>query len=225
MQDAASNDDEDDEMLDNIPFGAIMPTADTPSSSIEEPRKVPVFMLPPSPKRRRIEDELTLTQQTPPRFMLQPEASQTSTSDNTIGTTNRSAFLRPSIPPPESESPLPDAFSPHRRGHKFVAGGLAAEMQSWMIEEREAAMQSRRGRGYLHGEDYVYRIKAGKLDGEEPVFVEGRVAGASVGRAMLVSAKDEIKVGDVIGIRAPSWEVMIDGKEWIVGYDWRVIKQ
>lgn len=221
VQDAAPED-ENDVMLDNdvSEFDA---SASDVSSLMEEPPRAPFSMSLPSPKRRREEDDST--QQTPSRFMLHPEPSQISTPDTTIGTTNRSAFLRPSIPPPEPESPLPDAFSPHRRGQKFVPGGLATEMQSWMIEAREAAMQSRRGRGYLHGEDYVHRLEVGKTEGEDPVFVEGRVAGASVSGAMLVSGKDEVKVGDVIGIRAPSWEVVVNGRGWIVGYDWRVIKQ
>lgn len=43
----------------------------------------------------------------------------------------------------ESRPPLPDAFSPQRRGAKYVAGGLAAELRDWLVQVKGASEYDR----------------------------------------------------------------------------------
>lgn len=69
-----------------------------------------------------------------PRFLPPPTAKPT------IDPT-QSAFLKaPKFKASDLEhcqpaaDPLPDQFSPHRRGQKYLAGGLAAEVQGWLVE-------------------------------------------------------------------------------------------
>lgn len=107
---------------------------------------------------------------------------------------------------------------------------MAAELQSWVLEAGQTAVASRRGKGYLRGEDWAVRIKADKVSGQKPVFIEGKIAGGGEGRAMLADGaakgggkNDVVNKGDVVGIRVPTWGVEAMGKQWIVGVDWKVI--
>lgn len=56
----------------------------------------------------------------------------------------------------------------------------------------------------------------------------GQNAGAAV-RAILSgqggrkSANLQVKLGDVVGIKSPWWDVEIKGKRWIVGADWDIL--
>lgn len=216
--------------------------------------------LPHSPKRRRVGDGdtgqldrgstlggdaeglstsiTTGTGTAPSRFII--PSSTPSTNTPVSHTSSRPTFLRSTIPPPEQTEPLPEAFSPHRRGQRFVPGGMAAELQSWILEAGQSAVASRRGKGYLRGEDWVGKVRVdvveGGGDGDGTVFVEGRVAGGGWGRVMLTDGAGQdggraggrgrgkgVRVGDVVGIRAPTWEVEVEGRMWSVGVDWGVI--
>lgn len=142
---------------------------------------------------------------------------------------------------------MPEAFSPHRKGQRFVAGGMAVELSAWVIETGSLAVSGRRGKGYLRGMDFMHKVRVLAVDegdGEEKGsgkirFVRGvglagdaleREEGEVVG-IMLVDCAGErgtVGVGDVVGIRAPSWDVCneIEGREgkWVVGVDWRIIQ-
>ena len=141
----------------------------------------------------------------------------------------RAAFIRPQ--PQEATEPLPEAFSPHRRGQRFVPGGMAATVQQWVLETGQAAVQSRRGQGYMRGEDYV-KLE-GNVRGSGPFTGRGRMQNGSLVDLLLAGCKNssgdsqmkEIGEGKVVGIRAPVWEVEVDGKVWTVGVDWRVLSQ
>lgn len=101
----------------------------------------------------------------------------------------------------------------------------------------------------MRGEDYVKIVRvtkvaaprdegAARLDvgvGPAVCFVEAVEVhedggGDGVGvRVMLVKGGSErdVEVGSHVGIRAPSWEIMIgeqgNQEEWIVGVDWKVL--
>lgn len=42
------------------------------------------------------------------------------------------------VKPNQNHPPLPDAFSPQRRGTKYVPGGLAAEVRNWLVQVKGA---------------------------------------------------------------------------------------
>lgn len=200
-----------------------------------------------SPKRRRLDvhDDFSSPgqacfkhPQTPashfakavPRVQPPPthESISTQRSDNAAP---RPAFLRSSVAPSEPSEPLPDAFSPHRRGQKFVPGGMAATMQQWVLETGQAAVQSRKGQGYLRGEDYVMRLKVEIVGGDGPHVVKTRSAnGESVSLVLARSAQvgavhsQEVTAGRVVGVRAPSWDIDIDGEHYAVAVDWKILQ-
>lgn len=241
--------DEDDDMLDNE-INQYPSTSDQLDSA--------TAVLPCSSKRPRLTQDEPLIPQLPPkpafsrfvippspsqftgaaRFRIPPSPTQVSSVTEAIADSNRPAFLKPSLPPPDAASaaePLPDAFSPHRKGQRYIPGGMAAEFSSWVIETGQAASLSRRGKGYLRGSDFVREIRISRVQENNdqgsmgPVFVEGVDGGGGECKIMLAQRAEEkhgVKVGDVVGIRAPSWDVLVDGEGggWVVGVDWRIVR-
>lgn len=233
--------DDDDEMLDNEQIYAIPTTED---SDAVAPWTNDLTM---SPKRRRLEDAESLSSpernafklpQTPasrfakamPRVPLFPTQETVSTQSTELNAP-RPAFLRSSIAPPEPSEPLPDAFSPHRRGQKFVPGGMAATMQQWVLEAGQSAVQSRKGQGYLKGEDYVMHARVESQTGDGPQVVKGRT-GSGEGVILVLAGnghiagdrRQDLALGTVLGVRAPSWNIELDGNEYAIAVDWRILQ-
>ena len=167
-----------------------------------------------------------------PRVPHAPQTQQDSTSTTQTTTAPRPAFLRSSVAPSEPSEPLPDAFSPHRRGQKYAAGGMAATVQGWVFETGQAAAQSRKGMGYLKGEEYVMKVRVEELKGNGPYVVRGMRASEEVVDVVLAGTgqtgggprRHDVVAGKMIGIRAPSWSMEIRGKDYAVVVDWRVLQ-
>ena len=187
-----------------------------------------------SNKRRRIDDitgsiePARATHATPARFIL-PQPAQNALQE-APSISSRPSFLRPSTQAQEPTEPLPDAFSPHKRGRQFIPGAMAAELQSWILEAGNAAVQSRRGKAYLKGEDYSVTISADEVAGEGPIFVKGQTSDGVAEQAMLIVERDRagskkvsVEVGDVVGIHDPTWRVNIMKVQWVVGVDWKIL--
>ncbi|KAK3707853.1 hypothetical protein LTR37_011855 [Vermiconidia calcicola] len=236
---------EDDEMLDIEHACALPTTEDDKNDGDSGAHWTNDLAL--SPKRRRLADNdgVSLTArptfkqpQTPASHLSKtlPQFSP-SQAQSTEGSTTaagfsyqRPAFVRSSAAPQESGEPLPETFSPHKRGQKFVPGGMAATMQQWVIETGQAAVQSRKGQGYLKGDDYVLRVKIEQCRGDGPFTVRGRSSNGDDVNVLLagnggtnVSTK-EFGVDSIVGIRAPTWELELDSKTWTIGVDWRTLQ-
>jgi hypothetical protein len=236
---------EDEEMLDSE-NAAVLPTTEehTEIDLAEQQWTNDVAF---SPKRRRLDDDTTvlsparptfkhpsvpasaLSKSTPHFMHTQQQPTQTSTYSD-APPLRRPAFLRPSVEPQEHNEPLPETFSPHKRGQKFELGGMAATVQQWVIETGQAAVQSRKGQGYLKGEDYVTRVKVESFAGDGPFTAHARLASGEAVHILLAGHRlpnstqtQELSEGCVVGIRAPTWEVELNGRVWTVGVDWRVL--
>lgn len=227
-------DNDDDEMLE-VEHDEALPTIEGADDSRHLTR---------SPKRRRyssenvtIEHRAVVTSPAPPVFR-QPTtpashvtAAQFAAVHNVHGSRGdgiqirRPAFLRASLAPSEQPEPLPEAFSPHRRGEKFVPGGMAATLQQWVIETGQKAAQSRRGQGYLRGEEYVLRCVVASMSGRAPLTILGTLSDGTEVRLLLVvgSNKTKVLVGSDLGVRAPVWDIQLEGRSWTVGVDWKVV--
>ncbi|RDL37591.1 uncharacterized protein BP5553_05024 [Venustampulla echinocandica] len=165
-------------------------------------------------------------------------------------TANQSTFRKPPPfrPPDPSElaqshsNPLPEQFSPHSKGRKYIPGGLAAELQSWLFNV-ESAIPSHIGQRSKE-DPWLVRIVVDEVSGSAMAgmtLVSGRrvhvddrsrmvdhlggvrvvLAGEGQGTGLQRGTKCE--VGKTVGIKGPVWEVILEGVKWGVGVDWKVL--
>ncbi|TKX20919.1 hypothetical protein C1H76_6956 [Elsinoe australis] len=163
----------------------------------------------------------------PGRFVLS-QAATLGTSEP-ITERHKPAFLHPSLPS-HSTDPLPEFFSPHRRGERFVPGGMAAEMRSWITDLGNSTL-ARQGRGLVDVLDDSAVLEVDAVLGEDALFLDGRTANGDRISVVLAEKRDpssgelvNVGQGSRLEIRDPSWEVEVDGRRIKVGVDWHVIK-
>jgi hypothetical protein len=129
---------------------------------------------------------------------------------------------------------------------------MAASLQQWVIEAGQAAIQGRRGYGYMRGEEYVltFTVVSASMAGS-PLLVRGKQADGTMvsypyariqSRTMrnvtdhmsflqitlllVVSngkAGKSLSTGSAVGVRAPIWQTSLDDVECTVGVDWRLL--
>ena len=179
-----------------------------------------------------------------PRFVLSTPSKPTSSIPpiDSIDT-----FLRPPrFKPPDEEreaavEPLPDHFSPRRRGQKFLAGGLAAEVRGWLVERESQGTRSARNPvredgwkikiavdevsgGYGAGMTLVRGRRMGSNgDGAADLYPIRMILGGEEGMSEGIKKGGQAAVGKVVGVKGPAWEVDIDGVRWGVSANWKVI--
>lgn len=194
-----------------------------------------IIDLPLSPKRRRIygmdETESALAKsvfRTSEALELHQSAHSTQTGEEAVKP--RPAFLRPSMAPQDQPAePLPEAFSPHRRGQKYVPGGMAATVQQWIVETGRTVVQSRQGHACSRRENVVIQFKVDIARGQGPFLVNARTLSGETANMLLIQSSTaamqcrDFGSGSVICIRDPTWDVELDGQSWAVVADWELL--
>ncbi len=155
------------------------------------------------------------------------------------GSAQPSAFLKPprfkaidadTTDAAAEQCQLPQAFSPQRRGVKYVPGGLAAGLRDWLLQIK-GADDSAEG-------TYAARIIVEELRAAPGMtLVQGRplrnpVAGdAGTVRAILAGegrlsglARNNVVHGCIVGVAQPAWEVETQDERWVVACDWAVLQ-
>ena len=224
VEDAGTSFEDNEMLLDQ-------PAVDT--TEVEAPTEEWGNDLPLSPKRRRTQySDATSSHFIPASETQISRSTPTFTSSSHVPTSidlrvnGPRAFVRAEQIAAGPTEPLPEAFSPHRRGQKFVVGAMAATVQQWVLEAGQAAIQSRKGKAYLRGEDYQMRAKIeGAVEGNGPFTATARLANGEPLRLLLAGRAhvDGLRDGCVLGIRAPMWEVELADETWTVGVDWWVL--
>ena len=238
---------DDEEMLDDEQAQALTTTEPQEQAHLQWENDVVL-----SPKRRKVDQpnsdvRVAETVASPRKSAFRPQQTPSSTGQRSAprfappqgspaptmlehGLQQRPPFLRPAPAPQEPSEPLPEAFSPHRRGTKFVPGGMASTLQQWVIEAGQAAVQSRKAHVHLRGDDFVTKVRLEEVVGEGPYTAKARGRNGQQVNLLLAhsiasagSNVRELSVGNVIGVRAPSWDVEIDGRNWTVGVDWSLV--
>nr|XP_036585110.1 uncharacterized protein CTRU02_05079 [Colletotrichum truncatum]KAF6794878.1 hypothetical protein CTRU02_05079 [Colletotrichum truncatum] len=124
------------------------------------------------------------------------------------------------------------AFSPQRRGPKYVAGGLAAELQSWLAdvkgwgdEHRPADLVMRIVIDEVRPGNRMCIVKGRRIveAGEMREEIAARLMLAGEGRLTGLGQKASVVVGSSVAISQPAWEVVLQGTKWIVACDWAVL--
>ncbi|KAM0344614.1 hypothetical protein ACHAPU_007388 [Fusarium lateritium] len=122
---------------------------------------------------------------------------------------------------------LPAAFSPQRRGAKYIAGGLAAELQGWLSEVKG-------WEGVAPTTDSITNMIVEEVQpGRRMYLVKGRTAIAQGKRYLLagegrltgLGQKMPVSLGSVIEVGQPVWDIELDGVVWTVACDWGVSKE
>ncbi|KAG5971284.1 hypothetical protein E4U56_006923 [Claviceps arundinis] len=143
-------------------------------------------------------------------------------------------FKPPDIPDiPPGNNILPMGFSPRRpRGRPYPPGGMAAQLQAWLSEVRGWDGESRPARRMVVGEVrpgplmYLARERCedqqDQQDGQGQVgkgYIlagEGKLTGMGGGERVVV------RVGGVVVLEEPVWEVELLGEMWTVVCNWSV---
>ncbi|CCU78245.1 hypothetical protein BGHDH14_bgh02688 [Blumeria hordei DH14] len=158
-----------------------------------------------------------------------------------------SSFIKPPVFRP-SESvpeqycstidPQPIQFSPHRRGHRYISGGLAATLQGWLVNIENHKPSQPGGISpllmnvivddFIHGGITGMILVSGNtppMEGEIskdiPRKVKLLLAGKGTGTES--QSKRQILKGSTIGIKAPTWQVNIKEEKWNIAVDWVVV--
>ncbi|KAK9782717.1 hypothetical protein AB5N19_09297 [Seiridium cardinale] len=146
-------------------------------------------------------------------------------------------FIPVEQPEASAREPLPDVFSPRRRGTKDLPGGLAAEVRDWLMEI-EANTGSKRDGDFIANisvEEFrlgsgMVLVKGRSASGdvsstrEQGTFSSVRVMLAGEGRLVGLARRNEVVVGSLVAIAKPVWEVIlgVEGR-WVVACDWVVL--
>ena len=128
---------------------------------------------------------------------------------------------------------LPPAFSPQRKGAKYVVGGLAAEVQGWLSHikgSREAGAGLRIRVSEVREGGRMYIVCGRRLDtsrtaaeGDRVEKEEIRVLLAGEGEITGLGERVRVTEGCVVEAGGLRWDVELDGLgRWTVACDWRV---
>jgi hypothetical protein len=75
----------------------------------------------------------------------------------------------------------------------------------------------------------VHVLESNGAVSESIVLVKGVIEGREVKIILPAAGKSKsgvgVAVGDVVGIKPPTWEVVLDGEAWVVAADWRTMKE
>jgi hypothetical protein len=211
-----------------------------PSSSAS----LPILSSPPqAPVKRAIPPSAS-------RFITQAPASSQQVASNIPG---QHAFRKPPVFRPPSPSatqnqndPLPEQFSPHGKGKKYIPGGLAAELQGWLFNIESTSHTSTKSKN----DEWPIRIIVDEISGDQRngiTMISGRQIhsmdtsdggsrgmAATIGEVQVILAGegqvtglqkgDKVALRCVVGIKGPVWEVVLEDGKWGVGCDWKVLE-
>jgi len=225
-------DEEDDQKEEELPLH----TQDSISSSLL------ILSSPPAPRRPT----------TASRFLTSAPAPPATPQPSTF---KQATFLKPPRfrPPDPSETaqaasdPLPEQFSPHRKGQIYEPGGLAAEVRDWLVNI-ESTIPSKE-LGNKVDDEWLTKIVIDEVSGGSSrvgarmMLIRGRrvhslgnegvdmvatmgevrmmLAGEGQGSGLQKGGK--VELGKTVGIKGPVWEVVIERTKWGVGVDWKVL--
>lgn len=127
------------------------------------------------------------------------------------------------------QRPLPEAFSPQRRGAKYVAGGLAAEVRDWLVQVKGASEYDRPAGSSIDvvvdevmSAPGMHIIAARKSGVEvESDHVPTKVILAGDGRVAELRGKSIVRRSGVVSMSQPMWDITLnDLGQFAVACDW-----
>ena len=145
-------------------------------------------------------------------------------------------FATPSIPskppliiPPRSPTPPPATpafFSPHRRGQKYVPGGLASTVRDWIVEtSQQAHNRAHARRDEEESWDTMFRVGDYRIEDTNGNIILVQARSYAKKWMLLGPGRGDKQVGldCIVGIREPTWEVPIGTVSYTVSIEWKVL--
>jgi hypothetical protein len=120
---------------------------------------------------------------------------------------------------------LPAAFSPQRRGAKYITGGMAAQLQGWLSEVKSWEENGEKSTSGM--KVHVEQIRSGR----RMYLIEGRASSgdepqkwilAGEGKLTGLGKRAEVATGSVVLIEQPTWDVELEGSIWNVACEWSI---
>lgn len=143
-------------------------------------------------------------------------------------------FKATELPDDDSQYQLPDAFSPQRRGAKYVSDGLAAEVRDWLVQVKGSTDYDRSGglnvRLLVEAVNpapgmwliAARRVRDHGID-QNSTVVKAILAGK--GRITGLNSPSAVTPGSMIDISQPAWDVLLQNHDrWAVACDWEVVE-
>lgn len=168
------------------------------------------------------------------RFVFSPGKQDSPSHPN-----SKPHFLKSSLPQGATviHDPLPDVFSPHRRRQqRFVTGGMAAELQSWIAEVGSDTLQAREHQLMTGDPVRTAVIHVNAVEGDDVLFVSGTgehgkaihvalVVGSDPSGAAAQAQRLNLMPGTRIAIRDPMWRLALPSEEdpLLFGVDWHMV--
>ncbi|ROV96303.1 hypothetical protein VMCG_07649 [Cytospora schulzeri] len=195
---------------------------DVTDEFLEGTEQVEISGTPMSDERLLDDDQLSTISQEPkmdpePQSPQSPEQQQQQTLRHPTFR-NAPRFKAPEAATGAQQHPLPDAFSPQRRGAKYVPGGLAAEVRDWLVQVKGASEYDRpAGSSIGVNVDEVrsgvgmHIITSQRLDGEAvDDGIPAKAILAGDGRTAGLGGKSIVKRGGVVSMSQPMWDITLD---------------
>ena len=193
-----------------------------------------------------------------PDAILEGDDDDDDDNTGTLLSTSKPAFhpaprFKPAEPPDNSnafpshaDTYLDSIFSPQRRGAKYLAGGLAAELRDWLVDVKGGVDGEGevRATSAVLGFDAlpvsaaaVVRVVVEEVSGGGPgmALVTGTVVGGfGEGVRVILAGEGSIEglggnrgrvvPGAVVAVAPPAWDVELDGR-WAVACRWEVVNR
>ncbi|KAJ4396651.1 hypothetical protein N0V93_000872 [Gnomoniopsis smithogilvyi] len=142
---------------------------------------------------------------------------------------------------PTDRPPLPEAFSPQRRGAKYVTGGLAAEVRDWLVQIKGASEYDRpMGESVTLFVDQVrcppyggiHLISGDEFKGDNKIDASQEQTGAGKGQPPRVvlagdgrisglGSRNVVSQGVTVSMYQPIWDITLkDLGRFAVACDW-----
>lgn len=166
-------------------------------------------------------------------YRFRAPAQTSSLTETSHGHIARPIFLKPDVKEENPSVPLTDLFSPHRRGKKYVPGGIAETMRGWIVEiSQEMQYDQKYGNRSLHYHDSMaIKIQETQRDnGQHFTLLSGESHGQKVNAVILGKGnhgsgeRNEVIKDTTVALGRPRWEVRIGeaDERWVIGVDWAI---
>lgn len=138
----------------------------------------------------------------------------------------RPAFLSSQTATTHITEPVPETFSPQKRGQRYLPGGLAASMQMHVFGAADMAMRANHESMSAQTDARTCNIEHVTSGGNRAFYARGTALNGIPLNVLMVSATQHGHVpnaGDCVRLRAPTWTVNVLDQEWTMGIDWKCV--